>query len=98
MNWRGQNTIPAKSSQLQQQGPRPMRRDIDYAAVAVKNAIVEKFGRRHDLEDLAVTANERTISVRHCERSAEGTRDNLLAAVRKAESYDQFWELSPQTG
>jgi hypothetical protein len=83
---------------LQQQDSRPMPRDIDYAAVAVRNAIVEKFGRQHDLQDLAVTANERTISVRHSARSAEGTRDNLLAAVRKAESYDQFWEVSPQAG
>jgi hypothetical protein len=75
-----------------------MSRDIDYAAIAVNKAIVEKFGRQNDLQDLKVTANERTISLRHAGRHAEGTRDALLAAVRKAESYDQLWEVLPKSG
>ena len=69
-----------------------MARDIDYAAVAVKNAIVEKYGRKTELSGLEVSAGERTIRVEHAGRVAECTRDNLLAAVRKAESYDQLWE------
>lgn len=74
-----------------------MSRDIDYAAIAVTNAIVEKFGRQNDLQDLEVTANERTISVNHASRRAEGTRDDLLAAVRKAENYTHLWEVLPRT-
>ena len=70
-----------------------MLRDIDYAATAVKNAIVEKFGRQTDLGKLLVTANERTICVQDGDRVAEGTRDNLLCGLRKAESYDSFWQL-----
>ena len=70
-----------------------MARDIDYAAIAVERAIVEKFGRKNDLQNVAVTANERTISVRDEKRTAEGTRDGLLAAVRAAESYAKLWEL-----
>ncbi|MBN1908488.1 MAG: hypothetical protein JW818_02005 [Pirellulales bacterium] len=67
-------------------------RDIDYAAAAVKKAIVEKF---HDVEpeNLQVMAGERTIFVEHVGRSAEGTRDDLLAAVRKATDYDDFWNV-----
>jgi hypothetical protein len=72
-----------------------MARDIDYAAIAVNTAIVEKFGRKSDLENLAVTANERTISIRHGEHLAEGTRDELLAAVRAADSYEALWEVLP---
>jgi hypothetical protein len=72
-----------------------MLRDIDYAATAVKTAIVEKFGRQHELQDLRVTANDRTISVDHEGRGAEGTRDDLLAAVRKANNYAQLWEVLP---
>ena len=68
-----------------------MRRDIDYAAVAVKTAIVEKFGRREELDALEVTAGERTIVVQHNEDTIEGTRDDLLARVRKAEEYSQLW-------
>ncbi len=59
-----------------------MARDIDYAAIAVNKAIVEKFGRKTDLKNLSVAANDRTISVHDEERTAEGTRDELLAAVR----------------
>jgi hypothetical protein len=72
-----------------------MARDIDYAAIAVKNAIAEKFGRKADIEPLEVTAGERTIVVRHDDRSGEGTRDHLLAAVRSAGSYEELWELLP---
>ncbi len=69
-----------------------MARDIDYAAIAVTNAITEKFGRANDLKDLQVTANDRTITLRDGQRTAEGTRDDLLAAIRAAETYDQVWE------
>src|SRR5262245_33415526 len=70
-----------------------MNRDIDYAAVAVKTAIQEKFGRASELDDLNVTANETTISVTQAEHLAEGTRDQLLAAVRKADSLERLWEV-----
>jgi hypothetical protein len=72
-----------------------MLRDIDYAATAVQRAIVEKFGRRDDVQDLRVIAKENTISLEHTGRSAEGTRDALLAAVRKADSYEQLWKVVP---
>ena len=74
-----------------------MARDIDYAATAVKTAIVEKFGRQNDLAELAVTAKERTIVVQHAGREAEGTRDNLLAAVRRAGDYDGLWQELPKS-
>jgi hypothetical protein len=69
-----------------------MARDIDYAAIAVQTAIVEKFGRKSDLKDLAVTANDTTLSIRDGAQAAEGTRDDLLAAVRAADSYEKLWE------
>lgn len=72
-----------------------MRRDVDYAADAVQRAILEKFGREVDLSELSVDANVRTISVQHGERTAESTRDRLLAAVRDAKNYQCFWELIP---
>ena len=75
--------------------PRP--RDIDYAAVAVKNAIMEKFGNV-ELQELQVIAGDRTISVEHEGRIAEGTRDDLLAAVRKATSYANLWEVLAKDG
>jgi hypothetical protein len=75
-----------------------MPRDIDYAAIAVQNSIVEKFGRKSDLANLEVTANDRTISVRDGRQTAEGTRDDLLAAVRGADSYELLWELLPTHG
>lgn len=75
-----------------------MARDIDYAAVAVKNSLVEKFARQNQLEDLEVIANERTISVRQAGRVVEGTRDDLLAAIRKANIYDDFWQVLPGSG
>jgi hypothetical protein len=70
-----------------------MARDIDYAAIAVHTAIVEKFGRHSDLQNVEVTANERTISVHDGAQTAEGTRDDLLAAVRAADSYEKLWEI-----
>ena len=60
--------------------------DIDYAAAAVKKAIVEKFSDV-ELQDLQVMAGERTIYVKLEGHNAEGTRGALLAAVRKATSY-----------
>ena len=74
-----------------------MARDIDYAATAVQTALVDKYGRKNALEDLRVIANERTIAIQHAGRVAEGTRDDLLAAVRKADSYDDFWQAFPPT-
>lgn len=68
-----------------------MERDIDYAAVAVKNAILEKFGRQADLEGLAVTAGDRTIELRHGDRAVADTRDELLATIRRAASYEELW-------
>jgi hypothetical protein len=70
-----------------------MLRDIDYAATAVKTSLVEKYGRECSLDDLKVTANERTISVVEGQRTAEGTRDSLMTCIRKAGSYDQFWRM-----
>ena len=67
-------------------------RDIDYAAAAVKKAILEKFSDV-ELESLQVMAGERTIYVEHDGQNAEGRRDALLAAVRKAISYDDLWEV-----
>ena len=75
-----------------------MLRDIDYAAVAVKTAIVEKFGRQNSLDDLQVTAHEQTISICQGPHAAEGTRDRLLTALHKARSYGQFWEISAEAG
>ena len=72
-------------------------RDIDYAAVAVKKAIEEKF-RDAALEDLQAVAGEGTISIRHGGRKADGTRDDLLAAVRKATSYANLWEVLESDG
>jgi hypothetical protein len=69
-----------------------MARDIDYAAKAVKTALVEKFGPKNDLSGLYVLAGERTISVRDGEAAAEGTRDSLLAGIREASSYADVWE------
>ena len=66
-------------------------RDIDYAAAAVKKAIVEKF-KSDELADLEVQAGETTIAIMHAGRIAEGARDDLQTAVRKAPSYASFWE------
>ncbi len=69
-----------------------MARDIDYAAVAVKTAIVEKYGRQCELQDLNVTAQDKTIEVRDGRKVAEGTRDDLLAALRKSGTYEELWQ------
>jgi hypothetical protein len=73
--------------------PRP--RDIDYAASAVRSALEEKFGRKTSLTDLEVTAGDRTILVVDGSHEIEGTRDQLLAAIRKAEDYSDIWQLLP---
>ena len=70
-----------------------MGRDIDHAAIAVRTAMLEKFSKQNELEGLEVAAGEKTISVRHGERAVEGSRDDLLAAVRKAETFADFWEV-----
>ena len=75
-----------------------MDRDIDYAATAVNAAMMEKFGPQNDLQELKVTANERTISIHQDGCRAEGTRDDLLAAIRAAGSYAGLWELLPTYG
>jgi hypothetical protein len=72
----------------------PVLRDIDYAAIAVKTAVVEKYGRTDSLENLHVVAKEATIALTDGEHMAEGTRDNLLIALRKSGSYRNFWELA----
>jgi hypothetical protein len=71
-------------------------RDIDYAATAVKTAIVEKYGRAESLEDLQVVANENTLTVRDGQHVAEGTRDSLLGLLRKSGSYENFWQLTSE--
>jgi hypothetical protein len=67
-------------------------RAIDYAATAVKRAMVEKFSDV-DLETLQVMAGQRTIYIEHDGRNAEGTRDALLADIRKAANYADLWEV-----
>jgi hypothetical protein len=74
-----------------------MARDIDYAAIAVRKAIVEKF-YTNPLQDLQAIAGDRTIALQHEGRNAEGTRDDLLAAVRKSTSYDNLWEVLASEG
>jgi hypothetical protein len=74
-----------------------MLRDIDYAATAVKTALVEKYGREILIEDLQVKASEHTISVQQGERIAAGTRDMLISCIHKASSYDQFWRMCSET-
>ena len=72
----------------------PVLRDIDYAAIAVKTAVIEKYGRTDTLENLRVVAKEATIALNDGKHVAEGTRDNLLIALRKSGSYQNFWELA----
>jgi hypothetical protein len=73
--------------------------DIDYAAVAVTKAIMEKFkDTAPEPENLQVVAGERTIYIHHVGRSAEGTRDDLIATIRKATSYTNFWEVLESEG
>lgn len=70
----------------------PLDRDIDYAAVTVKKGIIEKF-KDTALGDLQTVAGERTISIHHAGRNAEGSRSDLLNAVREAGSYDELWDV-----
>ncbi|MCC7085379.1 MAG: hypothetical protein IT427_10265 [Pirellulales bacterium] len=72
-------------------------RDIDYAANAVRSALEDKFGRKVSLKDLQVAAQERTISIVDGPHCIEGTRDELLAAIRKADSYSNVWRLISST-
>ncbi|MCE9548571.1 MAG: hypothetical protein K8T25_24105 [Planctomycetia bacterium] len=74
-----------------------MARDIDYAAIAVKKAIVEKFPGT-PLDELEAVAGDKTMALLHAGRKAEGTRDDLLAAVRLATSYDNLWEVLKSEG
>lgn len=67
-------------------------RDIDYAALAVENAIRERFGRQNDLADLKVTAGETTLSVTDGGQSIDGSRDQLLARLRRSDTYADFWQ------
>lgn len=72
-----------------------VQRDIDYATTAVKAAIVEKYGRKAKLDKLQLIAGERTITMQDGKRRTENTRDNLLAAVRKADTYEELWSQFP---
>ncbi len=74
-----------------------MARDIDYAAVAVRASIVEKF-RSEELQAMQAIAGDTKIGIHHQGRIAEGTRDDLLAIVRGATSYSNFWELLASKG
>jgi hypothetical protein len=68
-----------------------MDRDIDYAAIAVRKAIEDKFGAQADLANLSVVPGERLIELRHDESVLSGTRDELQAAIRQAAVYDDLW-------
>ncbi|MCE9551821.1 MAG: hypothetical protein K8T91_00365 [Planctomycetes bacterium] len=74
-----------------------MADDLDYAAVAVRKAIVEKF-RTTPLDDLKAVAGGGVIALQHAGRQAEGSRDDLLAAVRKSTSFDELWEVLENEG
>lgn len=65
-----------------------MKRDIDYAAMAVQTAIQDKFSRQHDLTKLKVEALELTIRISFNEHETQGSRDQLLALVRNALDLD----------
>jgi hypothetical protein len=71
-----------------------LMRDIDYAAQAVRSALQQKFGRQHDLNELKVDALDKTIRVTLSDQDAEGTRDELLAAIRKAGVLEEFWSAN----
>ena len=70
-----------------------MARDIDYAAIAVKRAVLEKYAAGDNLDDLAVDANDRFITVSCGQHRVVGTRDDLMMAVRKATTLEEFWAL-----
>lgn len=73
-----------------------MQRDIDYAAAAVRRAILERFPSETSDESLVVTAQDATILVEDRGMRAEGTRDELITRIRKVETLDKFWEGYPQ--
>jgi hypothetical protein len=73
-----------------------MLRDIDYAATAVRTAIIEKFGRRNSLDQLQVVPNEKSITVHDGQHIVEAPRDSLMGALRKADTYDDFWQIVDQ--
>lgn len=75
-----------------------MANDIDYPAVAVKNAIVAKFGAQIEPPELEAQTTGKVIAIRHAENAAEGTRDDLLAAVREASSFSNLWEVLARDG
>jgi len=74
-----------------------MARDIDYAAIAVNKSITDKFFK-DDLSELHVAAGDKTIAIRHGGRVAEGTRDDLLAAIRKAATFAELWDVLESEG
>ena len=67
-------------------------RDIDYAATAVETAIHEKFGRHNDLTSLKVSAGATTISVSDGDHAIVGSRDDLLARLRRSGTYAEMWQ------
>lgn len=73
-----------------------MQRDIDYAAAAVRRAILERFPEETSEETLAVHALEATILIEDRGMRAEGTRDELITRIRKVPTLDKFWEGFPQ--
>lgn len=70
-------------------------RDTDYAAVAITAAITEKFGHKTDISGLRTLAKDKTILLEDGARAIEGTRDQLLAGIRKAVTYDEVWQALP---
>jgi len=67
---------------------------IDYQANAVKKAIVDKFfPGQGDSAELEAVSSGRIISLKDDKHSAQGTRDDILAAVRAATSYSNLWEI-----
>ena len=68
-----------------------MMRDIDYAALTVRNQISEKFGRQVDLAQLEVQAGENSIFITDGDLHISGSRDDLLAALRDAKTYADFY-------
>lgn len=68
-----------------------MMHDIDYAALAVRKQIVEKFGRQQPLDELQVFVEGQAIVVVDGALRTSGTRDNLLISLRKAADYSAFY-------
>jgi hypothetical protein len=66
-------------------------RDIDYAALAVETAFRDKFGRQTDLTDCKVSAGATTITINDRDQTVAGTRDQLLARLRRSATYAEFW-------